>query len=312
MPPVLYGCGIRSNLPLLGLAEGGTQAATIDVEFRPDVPYSAVAEPPVHASPQLTVRRTGVGYHFAYRDGTEFVVTGDGSRVMASTPAGASHEDTCTYLVGPVFGFLLRLRGAVCLHASVAVVGGRAVVVCGAAGSGKSSIAAAFACSGYPVMADDVAVLDDRGDALEIVPGYPRINLWPDMAQVLCGSSEALPAITPNWQKRYLPLHASGTGARFHAEPAGLAVVYVLAERIPGEAPSIRGLGQREALLVLLANSYTSYLLDQGMRAREFGVLGRLVRTVPVRQVSLPEDLSAAPALCETLVADIAGVGGSS
>ena len=227
-------------------------------------------------------------------------------------------EDTCTYLVGPVLGFAMRLRGVVCLHASAVVVGGRAVAFCGAPGAGKSSTAAAFAQMGYPVLAEDVAALDDRGDAFAVQPGYPRVNLWPDSAAALCGSADALPAITPTWAKRYLPLHRgvgfpachagipAGMSSLFHDRPAPLAAIYILGARLPQPRPEIRSLKPMDALIALASNTYTPYLLDAIMRAREFDVLSRLTRTVPVRAVSPPADIASISALCDGVLSDFA------
>ena len=59
----------------------------------------------------------------------------------------------------------------------------------------------------------------------------------------------------------------------------------MLAEPLPDPQPRIKSLRGRESLLTLLANTYVGYLLDAAMRGREFDSLGRLVASVPVRQV---------------------------
>src|SRR5690348_16585408 len=102
-------------------------------------------------------------------------------------------------------GFVLRLRGALCLHASSVAVGDSAVALVGLPGAGKSTTAAAFACAGFSVLSDDVVALADEGPQFYVHPGYPRVNLWPDSVQELFGSEDALPRITPTWDKRYLP-----------------------------------------------------------------------------------------------------------
>jgi hypothetical protein len=173
----------------------------------------------------------------------------------------------------------------------------------GMPGAGKSTTAAAFAQLGYPVLSDDVVVLDDLGDRFVVQPGYPRVNLWPDSVCTLFGSVDALPWITPTWDKRYLALDQNGR--RFQSSPLPLGAIYVLAEREAElTSPVIEEVVGGEAIVTLVANTYVNYLLDRDMRTREFDVLSRLLAGVPVRRVRPTADTSKIFALCESIAAD--------
>ena len=150
--------------------------------------------------------RDGEYYRFRYADETEFVIDKAGSEVWAAWREPLTLEDTTTYLLGPVMGFVMLLRGVVCLHASAVAIGDEAIALLGPAGSGKSTTAAAFAERGYSVLAEDVVTLDDRGDHFLVRPGYPCIRLWPAAVKALYGSETHLPKLTPNWDKCYLDL----------------------------------------------------------------------------------------------------------
>jgi hypothetical protein len=296
-----YGCHIEADRRLPGLLPASSSKMDIVVTFDTSRPLACGTGQVVHCGSSVVVWRTDIGHYFAYEDNTEFLVSPAGDQIFAFMPLGATLEDTCTYLIGPVMGFVLRLHGLVCLHASTVVIGGRAVAFCGSPGAGKSTTAAAFAQRGYPVLAEDVAALDDRGSFC-IRPGYPRVNLWPDSAAALWGSPDALPAITPNWEKRYVPL--GNIAAQFHTSPAPLAAVYVIGGRSRQPKPEIQPLQSVEALIALAANTYTPYLLDRVMRAREFDVLTHLVRHVPVRRVLPPADIANIGGLCDGLLKD--------
>src|SRR5262249_9196929 len=138
-------------------------------------------------------------------------------------------EDACIYLLGPVMGFVLRLRGTVCLHASAVAVDDCAIGLVGAPGEGKSTTAAAFGCSAFPVLSDDVVALTDEGAQFLVQPGYPRVNLWPDSVCNLFGSKDALLRITPTWEKRYMPLGQNGHC--FASSPLPFRVIYILNSR---------------------------------------------------------------------------------
>ena len=224
-----------------------------------------------------------------YADGSAFHVDLASAEVWATWPASQTLEDAATYLLGPVLGFIARRRGRLCLHASTALIGGRAVAFAGAAGAGKSTLAAALALTGSPILSEDVTCLAERGAGFEVEPGYPRVRLWQDAAPLLGTTAEALPLLTPTWDKRYLPLN--GRGAAFHDRPGPLEAIYVLtARRAMAEPAAVCELGGQEVLSSLLANTYASHLLDPGHHAREFERLGRLARAVPVRELALNAD----------------------
>ncbi len=320
---ILYGLRIASDLPIPGLAvckEQGPAEILILLQERQKFvsKFSAYLDHIFFTSPHSdenggSILQVGtldngrfVGFH--YSDGARFAVEREGREIWADWPEHYTLEDACTYLIGPVMAFALRLRGFTCLHASSIAVSGRAIAVLGQPGAGKSTTAAAFACLGYPILSDDVVVLDDRGDRFFVPPGYPRVNLWPDSVRALFGSNDALPNITPTWGKRYLALNQNGH--RFQEEPLPLGAVYMLAEHEPSlAAPVMEEFGASEAFMTLVANTYVNYLLDADMRSREFDVLGRLVAGVPIRRVRAAADSSRLFDLVEAIVADASRIG---
>jgi len=242
-------------------------------------------------------------FGFFYGDGVRFAVERNGREVWVDWPEDLTLEDASTYLLGPVMGFVLRLRGITCLHASAVAVGDSAVAFLGFPGAGKSTLAAAFGRAGFAVLSDDVVALLDEGGRFLVQPGYPRVNLWPDSVCWLFGSESALPTITSTWDKRFLALDQNG--CRFATEPLPLAAIYVLGERegLLG-ASVIEEVRGNDAFVTLVANTYVNYLLDRSMRSREFDVLSRVVASIPVRSVRPPADLSAVFDLCEAIAND--------
>src|SRR5215469_13092785 len=263
---------------------------------------------PENAAPGQPNLRMGVlpgGHYFGffYRDEVRFAVERQGREVWCDWPENYTLEDACTYLLGPVLGFVLRLRGVTCLHASAVSVDGRAIALVGSPGAGKSTIAAALAQCGFSVIADDVVALVADGKNFQAQPGYPRLNLWSDSVRALFGSNDALPRITPTWDKRYLALGDNGFGFASQALPLG--AVYVLGAREAAlEAPVIDYLSGSNALAEFVTNTYVNYLLDRDMRSREFDVLTRLVVRVPIRRVRSPADYSAVFDLSEAIASD--------
>jgi len=272
------------------------------------VPFAALSNFSYASSALRVGMLPGGGYFgFFYEDGARFAVSHDGREIWADWPDGYAIEDACTYLMGPVLGFVLRLRGVTCLHASAVAINDRAIALVGSSEAGKSTTAAAFAKCGYAVISDDVIALDCRGDQFLVQPGYPRLNLWPDSVRALFGSPDALPRITPTWDKRYLNLDRDGF--RFETRLLPLSAVYLLDRRELGDLfCPIEQVAPSPAMMTLLANTYVNYLLDAEMRRRDFNVLSRLLTAVPVRSVRAPDDSSRLCALCETIARNADGI----
>jgi len=247
-------------------------------------------------------------FHLAYSDGAAFFVDAHQNRIWACRPASLTKEDHCTYLVGPVMGFILRLRGTLCLHASSTSIAGQTVALCGASAAGKSTTGAALALRGIPVLTEDVTPIKESGSAFIVEPGYPRICLWPDSVKQLLGSADALPLLTPNWEKRYLPL--DGVRASFEPAPKPLGIIYLLAPRGDNvDAPRLEEMRPREALLELVQNTYMNWALDRDQRAAEFEVLCKLVQQVPVRRIIPHADPARLGALCDLILQNATDLG---
>ena len=255
-------------------------------------------------NPKLTITSFVDGsIELAYLDGTRFLLDAPGTHLRAVYVSPFTVEDLATYLVGPVMAFILRLRNILCFHASSLSIHGQAVALCGMSAAGKSTTAAALALRGIPVLTEDVTPSKQSGETFFVEPGYPRICLWPDSVKLLLGSPDALPLLTPNWDKRYLPL--DGVHASFEPQPKPLGAIYLLSARTnDSDAPRIKEIAPREALLALVQNTYMNYLLNRDQRAAEFDVLTKLVHRVPVRRIIPHADPTRIAALCDLITED--------
>jgi hypothetical protein len=242
-------------------------------------------------------------FEISYGDGARFLIDGAGTRLCATWAAPLTFEDVATYLRGPAMGFVLRLRGVTALHASAVCVDGRAVVLCGSREAGKSTTAAAFARRGVLVLSDDIAALHAAEGVFQIAPGYPQICLWPDAVQHLFGAPDALPRLTPDWDKCFLPL--DDEKAKFDDRPRPLHAIYLLdIRRTDADAPRIEDITPRTAVVELIQHTYMNYLLDPQQRAAEFDVLTSLATRVPVRRIIPHSDTARLSSLCDLILRD--------
>ena len=314
----IYGLGIHVNYPLAALKSlPAAEKTDVYIEFGSipadaQVTVGAEAEQ-FYLSPQRDLRgvptviaarlRSNGAVRMSYCDGTIFVINKQASQVWAITPPDQTIEDTAAYLLGPIMGTVLRMRGVMCLHGSAVAIGDQAVALIGVSGAGKSTTAAAFARLGYPVLSDDVLALTDLTNHFLVRPAYPRVRLWPESVAGLFGSADMLPRMTPNWDKHYLALNTSDR--HFQSEPLPLAAVYFLGPRTLGGHPAVVEVARPvEAMMALISDSYAANYVYKPLRAKEFEVLSRLVRDVPQRRVAASDDYSRIDEFCDVVVRD--------
>jgi hypothetical protein len=294
-----YGLTLSSDNSISGLCpEINSRPPDVVVELSPDPPVwvqqacnlptsvarrkGEIAE--IIGQPfKLTAFGAGEFFELAYADGARFVTDRAGSRLWGTCSDLLTMEDLAVYLRGPVSGFLLQRRRVSALHASAVCLAEHAVVLCGHSEAGKSTTAAALAMRGVPILCDDIAALVRQENSFYVEPAYPRICLWPNAVRDLFGAPDALPRLTPTWEKCFLPL--DGAMAVFEAQRRSLAVIYILAERDELHAPRIEEIAPREALLELVRNTYMNWFLDQKQRAAEFHTLSEIVAQVSVRRI---------------------------
>ena len=144
---------IRTNLPIPGLPAVDVSAPAPDINAywglsperegrivpgREEIVYESSARS-ASGEPALRMRRLlKSGFlRIEYNDGIRFWVDSKGTEVWSDWPPKLSIEDMATYFVGPVLGFLLRLRGVICLHGSAVSFEDRAIAFVGPSGSGS-------------------------------------------------------------------------------------------------------------------------------------------------------------------------------
>ena len=269
---------------------------------------SDAADPPMVEATWASGRQ---GILLRYADGTEFHVSEDAREAWASWPAPLTVADAMVYLLGPVLGYVLRRRGVLALHASGVVIEGRAAAFCGGSGAGKSTIAAAVATAGHVALADDVLALREVDGRTMAYPAHDHLRVWDDTAALFVDPAEPLELLTPNWDKRALPLERLGTAIA--RAPAPLGAIFVLGERTADEAaPRTERVRAADALLQIITNTAANYLLSREMRGEELALLARVLDRTPVYRLTPSSDPARLPLLVSRVAETLReGRGGS-
>ncbi|MGH9864983.1 MAG: hypothetical protein ACRD4H_06165 [Candidatus Acidiferrales bacterium] len=325
----VYGLRLVSDRPIPGLNpiesnQGGSPDVSVRFEADEVQPAEDAGEetlwytsdiPDEKGNPALKIwKRNDSGeYRIRYSHGLTFYLNASVTDIRVRCDAPMAADDVADFLLGPVLGIVLRLRGVTCLHASAVSIGGKAIAFVGVAGAGKSTTAALFARKGHSVLADDIAALVEREGSFYVLPAYPYLNLWPVTVEMLSWledrSLSEPTVIDMDIDKVRVPLNTSAS--KFQREALPLAAIYILEDR-SGEprAPFVDAVAPPEALMSLVANTYGNTILDAQMKAQEFRVLGELTKLLPIRRVVASRDSSHLDRLYEVISQDFARIAG--
>jgi hypothetical protein len=123
----------------------------------------------------------GRGFRFTWNDEATFDMY-DGRRIDWHPGArwkGALPDS----FYSSVAGLTLAWRGSLPLHASSLVIGGRAWLVAGRAGAGKSTLTAELLRAGAELLADDLTAVNIDASGAHAARGRPAMRLHPASAQ---------------------------------------------------------------------------------------------------------------------------------
>ena len=301
----LYGFRLQSQMQL-ACPQGQMHASRPDVEL---VEYSAsdvrqackLGGTLVEASDFYRLTRLRDGSIYLLWPGLfEFLISSDGSRIGWRNLNGTPREALQEYLLGQVLSFAMLVRGIEPLHATAVVVGGGAIAFLGDSGYGKSSLGASFVRENYPLLTDDVLVLEQRTKDLLAHPGMPRIKLFPEMSGSMFQGCEGTPM--NRWTRKTI----FALNARQHqASAIPLRTLYVLSP--PGHLSrkvTLRKMSEREAFMSVLKNTFNDVLLSPTRLKRQFEFARSIKALVPVKALSYPRTVTALPRVVEAILSD--------
>lgn len=244
-------------------------------------------------------------------ESVDFSMSLAGEAIDIAWTAGMPFQDIVAYLLGPVLGNVLRLRGITCLHAAAIAIEQKAIAIIGSKGAGKSTTATFFVQQGHKLLTDDIAPLVDRDGQFWVQPGYPCLRLWPNTINSLSSiQTDKLPPVLSFAEKRYLPLALKDidvAGRQFQPTPLPLVAIYLLDrhdDSTNNGTTVLLPVNRGTSLVALVRNAYADYVLNETGRSRDFRVLGELLNEIPLKQVRRKDDLETLPQLYNLILQD--------
>lgn len=276
---------VAVDIPLLGVTAPAPASSGIDVRVRlRPTPLTleggrAVGTTCESDGRRLLCRLPGIG---------RFLST-DGNTLDLEPDTGVTASDLMALALGTGWGALLHQRGLFPMRAAAIAIDGRAVIICGGGGAGKSTLAAALAQSGATVLCDDVAALGiDSHGAPQLRPERRCVQLAARAIDQLQLSADVLGEVRSGINKHYVRTDDAG-----EIMPS-VAAIYVLQDAAaPNAEPQLERLSDLTAAQILLTHAYRRRLaLEPAWADAWLAMTACIVRHVPTSVLSRPRDLT--------------------
>jgi hypothetical protein len=216
-------------------------------------------------------------------------VARDGTNVRFVAMLGADPADVEKIRRGSARVLLRHLAGDLALHGAAIEIDGRAIVLVGAAGGGKSTLAARLCMSEHAtLLADDALAVGRDTCGLSVMPF--ESEHWLD------GASRAALGLDGVASPAKQPVRANAS-----ARPSASLAAIVRLAFADADAPALRRLAGVDAVAALLPQVLRLVVDEPALQRVELEMLGAITDAVPFFELARPRDLSLLGAAAQTI-----------
>ena len=218
--------------------------------------------------------------YFEIKDIARYQIS-DGNKIVIEKFPQADLDAVKLFLNGPVFGALLLQRNILPFHSSAFEYKGKAVLLAGSSGIGKSTLAAYLLKNNYPIISDDISALDIVEDKLLLYSSGNYLKLWKDSLNKLDFFSNELKKVRNNIEKYIYPIQSSVLNWE-------VSRIYILGSHNSSnvEIRAVRGI---EKFKILKDNTYRKILIKGLKMEQKFlNKTMQIAANVPISQVKRP------------------------
>jgi hypothetical protein len=271
-----YGLGIKSAIPFPELKSAESIDFELVIQFYDSKSYTKITG-------------TEDDFRLKFRSKSNIPVLWDGQlifrvingkEIIINPDVSFNEIFLRSLILGQGMAVILHQRGHLLLHASAVNIEGGAVVFLGECGYGKSTITVALNKRGYPLISDDVTVvnLEIKNEPV-LIPSFSRIKLNNDIIKHINGPYGSFTQIHLDFEKHSFPAKNF-----FPYDSLPIKIIYILEKSQKNE---IQPLKSQEKLINLIKNTYTQNILEYDEKANNLFECENLIKNVLIKRLNV-------------------------
>jgi hypothetical protein len=215
------------------------------------------------------------------KDVADFYVI-NGKEIVVSKNENASDSEVNLFLLGSAFGAVIFQKRKIPFHGSSVIINDQAVIVSGVSGVGKSTIVANLVRMSYPLLSDDVTVLESENNNIIASFGFPQVKLWLDSLEQMKIESTNLKKIRPQLEKYKYPIF------NFIEDKKVVSSVFII-KRKNTEGVEIEEIKGSEKFKILSANTYRKQFVEAlNVKNEHFKIIAGMASKVNLYVIQRP------------------------
>lgn len=244
----------------------------------------------------ISFHRCADGYLIRFPDVADFLVHADG-RTVHAWPVFDAGVCAAVY-EQQILPLVLAHQGARVYHGGAVAIEGRAVVVLGPSGQGKSTLVAAFARRGFAFLSDDCLVVEAADRGLVAIPQTPVMRMWHDSARTMAGSEEQIHYHPGSPKPRVLAC----ANLPYCGTALPVSHMLVLGDSNVGE-PMLTPLSPADAVIAWASNAFILDLKDRARLTDNLRWAAEMVSAIPAHRLDYPRRYDVLDAVVDAVLA---------
>ncbi|TDG37687.1 hypothetical protein EZJ43_00920 [Pedobacter changchengzhani] len=144
--------------------------------------------------------------------------------------------DVKNYVLTAIFGALSCQRNFLPMHGGAILVDGKAYLILGNSGVGKSTLLSSLNQMGYKVITDDISNIKIVNGQPVLYPSFPRIMIWKDTLAKMQIDNTTLVRVRSDMEKYFLQIDDTD-----FTTPVEIYKIFVLVNRKVEDALEVKG-----------------------------------------------------------------------
>lgn len=227
-------------------------------------------------------------------------------RLVARSGETIAQNTLDHFLADQVIPRVLAHQGAFVCHSAAVRVGEEAVMLAGASGRGKSTLAASFNLAGHPLLGDDAMVVSWSGGAPQVRPVYPSLRLFPDSLAALMSDAPTAGPMAHYSTKQRIDVDVEGDS---HLAPVPIRALYVIEALTTDRTIDLRPMSVADACMALVECSFSLDPNDLEQARSRLTAAARLAGAVPAYKLAYEQSFGLLPAVRRAILDAVDGNG---